>query len=107
MFVLKGLTLPCFATIFPSVRKAGDGGYESMSDEIEAMVNEQPGFLGLESVREPNGNGITVCYWKSIDDIKRWKDEALHREAQERGRLEWYAEYGIRIVEIKETYDWH
>jgi heme-degrading monooxygenase HmoA len=107
MLIQKGLTLPCFAVIFTSVRKTEDGGYNSMSDEIEALVSDEPGFLGMESVHDADGRAITVCYWQTIADIKRWKEQSLHREAQERGRLEWYSEYAVRITEVKESYDWN
>ncbi len=106
MLIQKGLSLPCFAVIFASVRKPGDGSYDSMSDEIEALVRDEKGFLGMESVQDADGSGITVCYWRTIEDIKRWKDQALHREAQERGRLEWYSQYAVRIAEVREAYDW-
>lgn len=105
MFVHKGLTLPCFAVIFASVRNRENASYDAMADEINALVRDEEGFMAMESVHDSEGQSITVCYWRSIEDIKRWKEQTLHREAQERGRLEWYAEYAVRIVEIKESYD--
>jgi heme-degrading monooxygenase HmoA len=33
-----------------------------MADHMVALASEQPGFLGVESVRDGNGLGITVSY---------------------------------------------
>lgn len=106
MLVFKDLTLPCIAVIFTSVRSSVDKGYAEMAAEIEALVHEQEGFIAMESVHDSStGDGITVCYWNSIEDVKRWKEQTVHQSAQERGRAEWYNEYAVRIAEVTQSYD--
>ena len=39
-------------------------GYAEMNKNMEKMVCNQPGYIGMESVSESDGFGITVCYWK-------------------------------------------
>lgn len=71
---------PYYAVIFTSKRTELDQGYNEMSDRIEALVKDQPGFLGMESAR--NELGITVCYWKDMASIKSWSENVEHREAK-------------------------
>jgi heme-degrading monooxygenase HmoA len=51
------------------------------------LASEQPGFLGVESVREDLG--ITVSYWESLEAIRNWKRNAEHLEAQRLGKERW------------------
>jgi len=92
------------AVIFTSLRTGGDGGYAAMSDELERLVKDQPGFVGLESARGADGTGITVSYWSSMEAIAAWKALPIHREAQGRGRAEWYRNYKVRICRIEREY---
>jgi heme-degrading monooxygenase HmoA len=45
-----------------------------------------------------------VSYWRSDDDIKRWKQIADHLHAQDLGRSQWYAAYKIRIARVERDY---
>ena len=56
----------------------------------------------VESVRD--GLGITVSYWRSLEDIANWKRVADHLEAQRSGREKWYATYKTRIAKVERDY---
>ena len=92
---------PYYAVIFTSQRTEGDAGYGHMADRMVALASEQPGFLGVESVRDGNGLGITVSYWESEEAIRAWKANSDHKLAQETGKKRWYADYVIRIAKVE------
>ena len=98
---LKTPQPPYYAVIFTSIRTEGDNGYNQMGDEIIALVSEQPGFLGLESVRGADNFGITVSYWESLDAIKKWKDNPSHQIAQKLGKEKWYKQYATRVCKVE------
>ena len=93
---------PYYAVIFTSLRTPGDDGYGAMAMRMMKMAAEQPGYLGVESVRD--GLGITVSYWRSLDDIANWKRVADHLDAQRTGREKWYATYKTRICKVERDY---
>ena len=94
---------PYYAVIFTSVRTAADGpAYEAMAERMLALSQSQPGFLGVESARGPDGLGITVSYWQSLEAIRAWKANAEHRLAQASGRNHWYASYRLRVCRVEE-----
>lgn len=95
---------PYYAAIFTSERTEGDGGYGVMGDKMVELAAEQPGFLGVESVRDHNGVGITVSYWESLDAIKNWKHNELHKVAQEKGKSKWYKTFGLRVSKVERDY---
>lgn len=95
---------PYVAVIFSSVRTDGDHGYGAMADEMERLAARQPGYLGLDSARSPDGVGITVSYWRSADDARAWKGVAEHLGAQRLGREQWYRAYRVRVAEVTREY---
>ena len=93
-----------YAVIFTSRRTEGDNGYGKMAEEMERLASAQPGFIGVDSVREESGAGITISYWESLEAIGDWKNNAAHRVAQERGRAEWYRGYEVKICKVEREY---
>jgi len=98
---------PYYAVVFTSRRTAVDEeGYAKMSDEIEALVVRQPGYLDMESVRGAEGVGITVAYFTDPESIRAWKQQEDHRIAQRLGREKWYQAYSIRVCKVERAYGW-
>jgi len=95
---------PYYAVIFTSIRTPGDRGYADMADRMVELASKQPGFLGVESVRDGDGVGITVSYWESTEAIAAWKAQADHLAAQQRGRRDWYQRYEVRVARVERAY---
>jgi heme-degrading monooxygenase HmoA len=95
---------PYFAVIFTSQRKPGDEGYSAMAERMLELASQQAGFLGVESVRDADGVGITVSYWSSLESIRAWKSVSEHRAAQELGRSQWYEDYRVRVCRVEREY---
>jgi heme-degrading monooxygenase HmoA len=93
---------PYYAVIFTSIRTDGDNGYNEMSDKIESLIGNQPGYLGMESAR--NELGITVSYWKDLESIKLWSQNLDHKQAKEKGKKSWYKNYKVRISKVEMEY---
>jgi heme-degrading monooxygenase HmoA len=93
---------PYYAVIFSSLRTEGDNGYGEMAERMMALAAQQPGYLGVESARA--GLGITVSYWRSLEEIAAWKRVVDHLEAQRRGRADWYTAYRTRIAKVEREY---
>jgi heme-degrading monooxygenase HmoA len=70
--------LPYYAVIFTSRRTPRDEGYAETAKRMEELSATAPGFLGIHSARGEDGFGITVSYWKSLEDIHRWKSNLSH-----------------------------
>ena len=95
---------PYYAVIFTSIRTAGDRGYQEAAERMVELASGRPGFLGVESVRDADGLGITVSYWESVEAIAAWKADAEHRLAQQRGIREWYRHYEVRVARVERAY---
>lgn len=95
---------PYYCVVFASRRTDVDGGYEAMAGYMVERAALQPGYLGVESVRDAEGNGITVSYWESLEAIAAWKADAHHRAAKEQGKAVWYERYELRIARVERAY---
>lgn len=90
--------------IFTSTRTEDDNGYAAAAERMEELVNMQPGYLGVESVRGADGVGITVSYWESEAAILAWRQNPEHRVIQERGRSIWYSKFHTRVCRVEREY---
>lgn len=96
---------PYYSVVFNSQRTTGDSNnYAAIADRMIELAEQQPGFLGVESVRDASGFGITVSYWKDCDSIESWYQVGEHQDAQSQGRSKWYEQYVVRVCKVERQY---
>lgn len=96
---------PYYAVIFASIRTPHDDvGYGAAADRMMQLASKQPGYLGVDSVRDASGVGITVSYWTSEAAIAAWRRDSEHTLAREQGRKNWYAQYELRVAKVERAY---
>lgn len=108
---MLSLTLkpPYVAVIFSSFRNPPDpgvdDGYAATAEQMEKLARQQPGFLGLRSVRDHDTNfGITVSYWADETAAEDWKSVQEHLVAQHKGRARWYSSYQVEVTKVTRSY---
>jgi heme-degrading monooxygenase HmoA len=96
---------PYYVVVF-SARHTGidQARYAETARRMFELAAEQDGFLGAESAHGPDGFGITVSYWDSLEAIAAWRANAEHSEARRVGRETWYAHYAIRVARVERAY---
>jgi heme-degrading monooxygenase HmoA len=99
---------PHVVCIFRSVRTDhSDHEYEEWAKRMDELVATMPGYTGHTSFRDDASNkGVTISYFRSMEDVVAWKKEPEHREAQALGRSTFYTEYEIEVAEIVRHYGW-
>lgn len=95
------------AVIFTSTRTAEfDDEYRDVAEAMDDLARRQPGFLGVESVRDPGTRrGVTVSYWADDESALAWKQVAEHLEAQRAGRDRFYSDYSVVVARVTRSYD--
>lgn len=93
---------PYYAVIFSNTLSDNTEGYADTAARMLELAALQDGFLGVESARD--GLGITVSYWRDLDAIQSWKQDAEHTEARRLGRERWYSGFCTRIAKIERQY---
>lgn len=92
-----------YAVIFKAKVKAFDDEYSVMAEQLRQRALSE--FNCQEFVAVTEGDfEIAISYWNNLDDIKRWKQDSLHIEAQGKGKRKWYSSYQVDVVEVKRSY---
>ena len=101
-------TPPYYAVIFTARRTESDEeGYAEAAARMEELAENQRGFLGIETARDPvSGWGVTVSYWESEADIAAWRNHAEHVEVQRSGRARWYDAFHLRVARVERERSW-
>ena len=94
---------PYYAVIFTSKRNKNINGYSEMAEHMEDLAKLQSGYLGIDSCYAELG--ITVSYWKTLEAIKKWKDNFEHQIAQNKGKSEWYRWYNVKVCKVEREYE--
>ncbi|MEU8488100.1 antibiotic biosynthesis monooxygenase [Streptomyces sp. NPDC048641] len=94
---------PYYAAVFTSVRTPGDNGYGATAERMSELVREIPGFLGEDFAASEGGLRITVAYFRHEEGLKKWAGNGEHREAQRRGRAEWYERYSLHVAKVERS----
>jgi heme-degrading monooxygenase HmoA len=101
------LPLGTISVIFIAQRSdKDDEGYARAAAAMDALAQQQPGYIGMDSVRGHDGLGITVSYWRSDTDAKAWRDHPEHKAVRDAGRDQWYTSYSLHVAEVTRSYDW-
>jgi heme-degrading monooxygenase HmoA len=95
---------PYYIVAFSSIRTEGDHGYAAMADAMAALASQQPGYLGVETVRGADGFGITNSFWRDEASLIAWKAIAQHLLAQKLGKERWYQHYALRVARVERAY---
>lgn len=105
MSIVKTPKPPYYAVIFTSQHTQKEWvEYEKTSAKMAELAQGMPGFLGVESVRDDLGFGITSVYWKDLESINAWRDHPEHKKVKKRGRAIWYEKYFLRIAKVEKDY---
>jgi len=90
---------PYYAVIFTTVKSDEQEGYAEMNAQMFELAKQQPGYLGIESAK--GEIGLSVTYWETLEDIRRWREHAGHRLAQAKGYETWYRAFATRVCRVE------
>lgn len=97
---------PYWAVIFTSTLRADmdQSTYAETARRMVELARKQPGFLGMDAAREETG--ITVSYWRSLEDIDAWRRHGEHALARQAGRESFYRNYELRVSRVERAVSW-
>ena len=80
-----------------------DAEYTQTAKQLRDLALSEYGCRKFEAVVEDNVE-ITLSWWDSKNQIKAWKENTLHKDAQRRGRQQWYKRVDISICKVESEY---
>lgn len=95
---------PYYAVIFSSKRSQNEKAYRDSINDMLTLAAEQPGYLGTERARDPDGFGITVSYWSTLEAFTAWSQIAETFIARASGKEKWFDFYELRITRVERAF---
>ncbi len=92
-----------YAVIFRAEINELDETYAEMAARMRDLAINKYGCVEFTAVTEGKQE-IAISYWDNQDQIKVWKQDPEHREAQKLGRSKWYKSYQVQVVEVIRDY---
>ena len=92
-----------YLVIFTAEMANPDQAYLSLAATLRAQAINDYGCTRFVSSCQGTQE-IALSYWPDLESIKRWKQDALHKEAQSLGKSTWYSSYRVDICELKQSY---
>ncbi len=97
---------PYYAVIFSARLNAhAMTDYPSIGAALSQLASQQNGYLGHESLLQPDGRELTISYWTSEAAIKAWKQQQEHQQAQTFGKKSWFHYYAVRVAIVERAYE--
>ncbi|NPA31519.1 MAG: antibiotic biosynthesis monooxygenase [Chloroflexi bacterium] len=89
--------------LFQAEVREVDEDYIRTGRRLRELAQTKYGCLGMVSAAE-GGREIAVSYWRSREDLLRWKNDPEHRRAQALARERWYRSYKVQVLEMLYEY---
>ncbi|MCH7335581.1 antibiotic biosynthesis monooxygenase [Acinetobacter sp. NIPH 2699] len=92
-----------YIVIFKATIKQLDSTYSEMAHKLRNKALSEYNCFKFEACSE-NGFEIALSYWHSLEDIKRWQQDAEHQVAQRLGKEKWYQNFSVEICTVERAY---
>ena len=69
-------------------------------------TEEHSGFVDIKTFVADDGERLTVARFRDTQSQRRWRLYPVHKEAQAKGRSEFYEEYRIALCEEIRSHEW-
>jgi heme-degrading monooxygenase HmoA len=84
---------------------ADSDAYRRTSRRMHELVEQIPGFISIKAYTGEDGEEIDLVRFANEDALKIWKEQPEHREAQRRGREEFYDRYSVQACMVVRDYE--
>ena len=94
-----------YAVIFRAEISDIDEEYLKIAKRLRELALSKYGCIDFVALTEGN-NEIAISYWKTKEEIEKWKNDPEHIQAQRLGKEKWYQSYTVQVAEVIREYEW-
>ena len=88
------------------LRDGAQHGYLDAAAQLRPQLDAIDGFQAIEryaSLADPR-RLLSLSSWRDEQAVRTWRALEAHRQAQRRGREELFADYRLRVAEVRRDY---
>ncbi len=79
--------------------------YVKLAIRMYELASEHPGFISFEHFTAPDGTGVSIEHFETMESVLAWRNHPEHLEVQRRGREEFYSWYSIHTCEVVRSHE--
>lgn len=95
------------AVIFEAIPNAArQADYFAAAEQLRVHLADQPGFISIErfqSLSQP-AKLLSLSFWQDETAVRLWREQSDHRQAQQAGKTEIFADYRLRVAQVLRDY---
>jgi len=85
------------------LRDASSADFQQLAERMHALAASMPGFISYKVYVAEDGERVSIHEWESAEHLRAWREHPEHRQAQERGREDFYSDYTLYVCEDPRT----
>jgi heme-degrading monooxygenase HmoA len=87
-------------------RPGREQDYLAIAQQLRTELEQIDGFISVERFASLYNEGkiLSLSFWRDEAAVKCWREHTRHREAQQRGREDIFADYRIRVGAVVRDY---
>jgi len=75
--------------------------YVTLVDRMVELAATMPGYISHKGFFADDGERVTIVEFESEETQRAWRMHPEHREAQRKGRENYYAAYSVQVCAVK------
>lgn len=89
-----------------TMKEGGSERYFDLAEQLRTELERFDGFIDVERFRSLRDTSryVSISSWRDDASVRAWKAQIDHRQAQERGKSEVFADFRIRVAEVIRDY---
>lgn len=87
------------------IRPGVEDAINAVGARMYEIASSMPGFVSYKDFTADDGEGVAVVEFDTLEHLASWHDHPEHRQAQQRGRDEFFSEFRIQVCETVRDYD--
>jgi heme-degrading monooxygenase HmoA len=74
--------------------------YVALANRMNEIAATMPGYISHKGFFAEDGERVTIVEFETEEGMRTWRMHPEHREAQRKGREQYYSEYHVQICNV-------
>jgi heme-degrading monooxygenase HmoA len=81
------------------LRDGNADDFSALAEELRQTAETMPGFRSYKVFTADDGERCSLIEFDTPEQLRDWREQPRHREAQQLGRERYYDEYSLQVSE--------
>lgn len=82
------------------LRPGVDDDYGPAAERMSELAATMPGYISHKGFTAEDGERVTIAEFENQEAVQAWRMHPEHRDAQKRGRENFYSEYRVQVCAL-------